>query len=81
VRPRQARYQAALRPDMKCAIDSKALSKCSATPIQAVSMVLSLDHPCRFHWLWLLIDFSFSDEHPTRDSATRACVVAERLAV
>ena len=26
VRPRQARYQAALRPDMKCTIYSKALS-------------------------------------------------------
>ena len=47
MRPRQARYQAALRPDMKCAIDSKALSKCSATPIHAVSTVLSLDHPLR----------------------------------
>src|SRR5258706_13158857 len=34
VRPRQARYQAALRPDMKCAIDSKALSNATATPIR-----------------------------------------------
>jgi len=33
VRPRQARYQAALRPDMKCTIDSKALSNFAATPI------------------------------------------------
>jgi hypothetical protein len=31
VRPRQARYQAALRPDMKCTTDSKALSNFSAT--------------------------------------------------
>jgi len=31
-RPRQARYQAALRPDMKCCIDSKALSTFIATP-------------------------------------------------
>src|ERR1700687_1747675 len=30
VRPRQARYQAALRPDMKCTIDSKALSDFTA---------------------------------------------------
>jgi hypothetical protein len=33
VRPRQARYQAALRPDMKCTIDSKALSNFTATPL------------------------------------------------
>ena len=33
MRPRQARYQAALRPDMKCSIDSKALPKIAATPI------------------------------------------------
>jgi len=33
VRPRQARYQAALRPDMKCCIHSKALSNIAATPI------------------------------------------------
>ncbi len=33
VRPRQARYQAALRPDMKCIVDSKALSNFAATPI------------------------------------------------
>ena len=33
VRPRQARYQAALRPDMKCTIDSKALSNSTATPV------------------------------------------------
>ncbi len=32
-RPRQARYQAALRPDMKCWIDSKALSNIIATPV------------------------------------------------
>jgi hypothetical protein len=36
VRPRQARYQAALRPDMKCTIDSKALSNITATPIRRV---------------------------------------------
>src|ERR1700731_3104452 len=34
LRPRQARYQAALRPDMKCTIDSKALSNATATPIR-----------------------------------------------
>jgi len=32
-RPRQARYQAALRPDMKCCRHSKALSNIAATPI------------------------------------------------
>jgi hypothetical protein len=32
-RPRQARYQAALRPDMKCRTHSKTLSKAAATPI------------------------------------------------
>jgi hypothetical protein len=34
VRPRQAHYQAALRPDTKCTIDSKALSNFTATPIR-----------------------------------------------
>ena len=33
VRPRQARYQAALRPDMKCSTNSKALSNTTATAI------------------------------------------------
>jgi len=33
VRPRQARYQAALRPDNNCFIHSKALSNFTATPI------------------------------------------------
>jgi hypothetical protein len=33
VRPRQARYQAALRPDMKCCIDTKPLSNFAATPV------------------------------------------------
>jgi hypothetical protein len=37
VRPKQARYQAALRPDMKCSPDSKALSNFSATPIRRFS--------------------------------------------
>jgi len=32
VRPRQARYQAALRPDMKCTIHSKALSNFLPAP-------------------------------------------------
>jgi hypothetical protein len=32
-RPRQARYQAALRPDMKCFLDSKALFGLSSTTI------------------------------------------------
>jgi hypothetical protein len=32
-RPRQARYQAALRPDINCTIDSRALSNFIATPI------------------------------------------------
>jgi hypothetical protein len=31
-RPRQARYQAALPPDLKCDIDSKALPNLAATP-------------------------------------------------
>jgi hypothetical protein len=34
VRPRQARYQAALRPDMQCTIDSKAIANITATPIR-----------------------------------------------
>ena len=38
VRPRQARYQAALRPDMKCTLDSKALS--DFAPIQTTSKTL-----------------------------------------
>jgi|SRR5580700_10816058 hypothetical protein len=38
VRPRQARYQAALRPDMKCTIDSKALSNFTATPIRRIGL-------------------------------------------
>jgi hypothetical protein len=33
VRPRQARYQAALRPDMKCSIDIRAHSSFAATLI------------------------------------------------
>jgi len=32
VRPRQARYQAALRPDMMCSIDFKALSNFTPNP-------------------------------------------------
>jgi hypothetical protein len=32
LRPRQARYQAALRPDMKCTIHSKALSNFLPAP-------------------------------------------------
>ena len=32
MRPRQARYQAALRPDMKCFIHSKALSNFTPNP-------------------------------------------------
>ncbi len=32
LRPRQVRYQAALRPDMTCRIDSKALSNFVTTP-------------------------------------------------
>ena len=31
-RPRQARYQAALRPDMNCFIHSKAVSSFTSTP-------------------------------------------------
>jgi hypothetical protein len=37
-RPRQARYQAALRPDMKCIIDSRALSNFTATPVCCFSL-------------------------------------------
>jgi len=33
VRPRQARYRAALRPDMECCIESKALSNFVAAEI------------------------------------------------
>ena len=32
LRPRQARYQAALRPDMKCVIHSKALPNITPNP-------------------------------------------------
>src|SRR6266436_992044 len=32
-RPRQARYQAALRPDMKCSVNSRVLSCIPAIPI------------------------------------------------
>jgi hypothetical protein len=35
LRPRQARYQAALRPDMKCEIHSKALSNFTPNPSHA----------------------------------------------
>jgi hypothetical protein len=42
VRPRQARYQAALRPDMKCKTDSKALSSATATPVRHFSSRLYL---------------------------------------
>jgi hypothetical protein len=35
---RQARYQAALSTDMKCSIDSKALSNFTATPIRRVCL-------------------------------------------
>ena len=35
VRPRQARYQAALRPDMKCEIHSNALSNFTPSPSHA----------------------------------------------
>jgi len=52
VRPRQARYQAALRPDMNCFIHSKALFNFTATPIRRVCLdcakivpIVSLDHP------------------------------------
>ena len=38
VRPRQARYQAALRPDMQCTLDSKALSNFTATPLRHLSL-------------------------------------------
>jgi len=38
VRPRQARYHAALRPDMKCNIDSKALPNFAATPIPCIEL-------------------------------------------
>ena len=54
VRPRQARYQAALRPDMKCTIDSKALSNLhshSDSPLFAFNCAktvpnISLNHRC-----------------------------------
>jgi len=34
----RSRYQAALRPDMKCTIDSKALSNFAATKIPRVCL-------------------------------------------
>ena len=37
MRPRQARYQAALRPDKQCTLDSKALFNFTATPIRHLS--------------------------------------------
>jgi hypothetical protein len=39
VRPRQARYQAALSPDMNCTIHSKAHSNHAATPIRGYRLV------------------------------------------
>ena len=55
-RPRQARYQAALRPDMKCAFHSKALSNFVVTPLfhfwsrlyQNYTRMPSLDRGCPF---------------------------------
>jgi hypothetical protein len=43
VRPRQARYQAALRPDMNCCIHSKSLFNFAATPIQGVVVGMKLN--------------------------------------
>jgi len=43
VRPRQARYQAALRPDMKGTIDSQALSSFTATAIRRFSATRGFD--------------------------------------
>jgi hypothetical protein len=63
LRPRQARYQAALRPDMKCFVDSKALTNYEATPNQPIwpTTVPKLcqndftesslcQNPMSFHW-------------------------------
>jgi hypothetical protein len=45
VRPRQARYQAALRPDMKCTTHSKALSNFLPTPTYGF-LALTVRLPC-----------------------------------
>jgi hypothetical protein len=42
VRPRQARYQAALRPDRDCSIYSKALSHSTPNPRWSFSMMRGL---------------------------------------
>jgi hypothetical protein len=47
-RPRQARYQAALRPDMNCATDSKALSNFAASPIRGVCLCCAKTVPNTF---------------------------------
>jgi hypothetical protein len=47
-RPRQARYQAALRPDMKCFPDSTALPDDTATPIRGFRPNLTtLESTCK----------------------------------
>ncbi len=53
VRPRQARYQAALRPDMKCSVNSRVLSCIPAIPIGPFAP-LSPRHLRRKRvWAWL----------------------------
>jgi hypothetical protein len=49
VRPRQARYQAALRPDMKCTTNSKALARLRLP--QLVAIAPTVFHP-------ILVDIS-----------------------
>src|SRR5580704_4888011 len=47
VRPRQARYQAALRPDNDCFLHSKALSNSTATPIHRSWLDRATTNPTR----------------------------------
>jgi hypothetical protein len=49
-RPRQARYQAALRPDVNCSVDLKALSDITASLIHHVREHRSAEKP-RAHGL------------------------------
>ena len=48
VRPRQARYQAALRPDMKCTHNSKALFRFA--PIHTSRVLLRIEPLCGDPW-------------------------------
>ncbi len=65
MRPRQARYQAALRPDMKCSIHSKALSDFLLVPT-AGFLALTVPLPCIYSPNCLL-------DHDRAHSFRRVC--------